>query len=60
MNLSKQAFGPDDPKIEVAKQMAMVCGSKITNTERCEAAAQMYECTKEESEKNGYDFMEFI
>lgn len=58
--MAKQAFGVDDPKVEVARHIATTCGIKVTETERCEAATQLYACSKEESIKMGYEFREFM
>lgn len=58
--MARQAFGPDSPKIEVAKQMATACATTLTSDERCEAASQMYTCSVEEAKKHGYEFSDFM
>lgn len=60
VKMAKQAFGPDSPKIEIARKMTTTCAATVTATERCEAAAQMYACSVEEAKKYGYEFSDFM
>lgn len=60
VKMARQAFGPDSPKIEIAKKMTTTCAATVTSTERCEAAAQMYACSTEEAKKYGYEFSDFM
>lgn len=58
--MARQAFGPDSPKIEIAKQMTATCAATVTSDDRCEAASQMYICSTEEAKKHGYEFSDFM
>lgn len=60
LKMARQAFGTNSPKVEVARKIAEACGAKVTESERCEAATQLYACSKEEATKLGYDFSEFM
>lgn len=60
VKMAKQAYGADSPKVEVARKMVTTCGAKITHTDRCEMAAEMYSCALEESKSHGYEFSDFM
>lgn len=57
--LAKNAFGADDPKVDLAIAIAKECVD-VTDPDRCEAAAKMYDCGRKGAEKRGIKFENFM
>lgn len=59
VELAKTAFGEGDPKVAIAEEIALECAD-ITDPDRCEAAAKMYECGRNGAEKRGIKFEDLM
>lgn len=56
---AKHAFGADDPKVAVTTEAANTC-AEVTDDDRCEAAAKIYDCNRAIFMKHGHQFREFM
>lgn len=55
VKLAKSAVGVDDPRVAVAREVATECNT-VTDSDRCEAAAKIYECARKSAMEHGYNF----
>lgn len=53
------AFGPDDPKVNHARDIATAC-AEVTDANRCEAASKIYECSIAAAQKLGIKMEELL
>lgn len=53
------AFGAEDVKVTYAREIATEC-AEVTDADRCEAAAKMYECSVAAAKKRNLEFKDFI
>ncbi|XP_055326704.1 uncharacterized protein LOC129580383 [Sitodiplosis mosellana] len=55
VEIAKMAFGADDPKVSIARQISTECAG-VTHDDRCEAAVKAYECGVAAGQKLGVKF----
>lgn len=53
------AFGADDIKVTYAREIATECNS-VTDDDRCEAAAKLYECSVAAAKKRNIEFKDLL
>lgn len=55
VNIASMAFDGDASKVQVARDLANECAS-VTDADRCEAAAKIFECGREAAKSKGLKF----
>lgn len=51
------AFGADDPRVNIAREISTECNG-VTDSDHCEAAAKIYICSVGAAEKRGVKFQD--
>lgn len=59
IDMAKLVFEGDDTKINIAREVSNECGG-ITDDDRCELAAKLYDCATVECEKRGISFSDIM
>lgn len=54
-SVATMAFDGDAAKVKIARDLAVACAS-VTDTDRCEAAAKIFQCGRDTAKSLGLSF----